>query len=332
MSSLVPAPDGLVGGRFDVAAAKMLGVSRAKAAELIEAQQVRLLGRTVHKSSALLAGDVVEFDIAEEQHETEPIADDMAIAYEDEDVVVVDKPVGVAAHASVGWAGPTVLGSLIGRGVHITSYGAPGRQGIVSRLDVGTSGLMLVCKSELAYKEMRRQFAQHEVVKIYHALVQGNLTEDRATVDAPIGRAKVSDFRFTITPAGKPAITHWDVLERFGKATLASVNLETGRTHQIRVHFSSIGHPLVGDAMYGANPVLGSKLGLDRQWLHAMRLEFRHPRTHVWTTVDSHYPPDLQHALDVLGAERADHDSADRDHADRNRADSDTAESHAQTV
>ncbi|KFI84559.1 RNA pseudouridylate synthase [Bifidobacterium pullorum] len=160
----------------------------------------------------------------------------------------------------------------------------------MSRLDVGTSGLMLVCKSELAYKEMRRQFAEHEVVKTYHALVQGNLKEDKATIDAPIGRAKVSDFRFTVTPAGKEAVTHWDVMERFGEATLVSVNLETGRTHQIRVHFSSIGHPLVGDPMYGANPVMAAELGLERQWLHAVQLEFRHPRTHVWTTVKSRYP------------------------------------------
>lgn len=224
--------------------------------------------------------------MAEEQAEPEPIATDMAVVYEDDDVVVVDKPVGVAAHASVGWTGPTVLGSLRDRGVHITSYGAAGREGIVSRLDVGTSGLMLVCKSDLAYTEMRRQFAEHEVKKTYHALVQGGLKENKATIEAPIGRAKVSDFRFCVTPAGKPAVTHWDVLERFGhEATLVSVNLETGRTHQIRVHFSSIGHPLCGDPMYGANPVLSEALGLDRQWLHAMKLEFRHPRTRVWTTV-----------------------------------------------
>ena len=229
----------------------------------------------------------------------------MAVVYEDDDVVVVDKPVGVAAHASAGWTGPTVLGSLLQRGVHITSMGAAGRQGIVSRLDVGTSGLMLVCKSDLAYKEMRRQFAEHEVVKTYHALVQGNLKEDKATIEAPIGRAKVSDFRFTVTPTGKEAITHWDVLERFGEATLVKINLETGRTHQIRVHFSSIGHPLVGDPMYGANPVMAKELGLERQWLHAMQLEFRHPRTRVWTTVKSHYPADLQHALDSLEAKHA---------------------------
>lgn len=165
MSRLVPAPDALVGKRFDVAVAKMLGISRAKAAELIESGQARVLGRDISKSSTLQSGETVEFDIVEERTDPEPIAHDMAVVYEDDDVVVVDKPVGVAAHASVGWTGPTVLGSLLDRGVHITSYGAAGRQGIVSRLDVGTSGLMLVCKSDLAYVEMRRQFAEHEVVK-----------------------------------------------------------------------------------------------------------------------------------------------------------------------
>ncbi|MDF7664642.1 RluA family pseudouridine synthase [Bifidobacterium sp. ESL0745] len=300
MSRLVPAPDALVGKRFDVAVSKMLGVSRSKAVELIEAGEVGILQRHISKSGTLAPGDTVEFDIEEKQPEPEPLAEGMAVVYEDDDIVVVDKPVGVAAHASVGWTGPTVLGSLLARGTHITSLGAPGRQGIVSRLDVGTSGLMLVCKSDLAYLQMRRQFAHHEVTKIYHALVQGNLTHDKATIEAPIGRAKVSDFRFTVTPLGKKAITHWDVIERFSEATLASVNLETGRTHQIRVHFSSIGHPLVGDPMYGANPVFAQRLGLTRQWLHAMRLEFKHPRTHVRTVVESHYPADLAHALDIV--------------------------------
>ncbi|MBM6698906.1 RluA family pseudouridine synthase [Bifidobacterium pullorum subsp. saeculare] len=302
-SRVVPAPDALIGRRFDVAVAKMLGLSRSKAAELIDAGQVRVLGRDIARSGSLQDGEMVEIDLPEERETPEPIAEDMPVVYEDEDIVVVDKPVGVAAHASVGWSGPTVLGSLRDRGVAITKLGAAGREGIVSRLDVGTSGLMLVCKSDLAYTEMRRQFAEHEVVKTYHALPQGNLVQDRATIDAPIGRAKVADFRFTVTPAGKPAITHWDVMERFGEATLAKVNLETGRTHQIRVHFSSIGHPLVGDPMYGANPRLAEELGLQRQWLHAMQLEFRHPRTRLWTTVTSpQYPADLAHALDMLRA------------------------------
>ena len=273
MSRLVPAPDALVGKRFDVAVAKMLGISRAKAADLIESGQARVLGRDISKSSTLQAGETVEFDIVEERSEPEPIAHDMAVVYEDDDVVVVDKPVGVAAHASVGWTGPTVLGSLIDRGVHITSYGAAGRQGIVSRLDVGTSGLMLVCKSDLAYVEMRRQFAEHEVVKTYHALVQGNLKEDKATIEAPIGRAKVSDFRFCVTPAGKEAITHWDVMERFGEATLVSVNLETGRTHQIRVQLSHRGWPLVGDTKYGTME-RNRPYGMTHQALYSYKLHF----------------------------------------------------------
>ncbi len=305
---LLPVPDGFDGERVDAALARMTGLSRSRVEDLCEAGEVRRGSETLAKSSRLRAGELLEVDLPDPRP-VEPVAtpvEGMELLYEDEDIVVVDKPVGVAAHASVGWTGPTVLGSLIDRGVHITSYGAAGRQGIVSRLDVGTSGLMLVCKSDLAYVEMRRQFAEHEVVKTYHALVQGNLKEDKATIEAPIGRAKVSDFRFCVTPAGKEAITHWDVMERFGEATLVSVNLETGRTHQIRVHFSSIGHPLAGDAMYGANPQLSEALGLERQWLHAMQLEFRHPRTHVWTTVKSHYPADLQHALDVMRARHAD--------------------------
>ena len=281
MSRLVPAPDALVGKRFDVAVAKMLGISRAKAADLIESGQARVLGRDISKSSTLQAGETVEFDIVEERSEPEPIAHDMAVVYEDDDVVVVDKPVGVAAHASVGWTGPTVLGSLIDRGVHITSYGAAGRQGIVSRLDVGTSGLMLVCKSDLAYVEMRRQFAEHEVVKTYHALVQGNLKEDKATIEAPIGRAKVSDFRFCVTPAGKEAITHWDVMERFGEATLVSVNLETGRTHQLRIHCAhhlGLNAPIAGDPFYSHAGLKAEAPGV-RLCLHAAELTFIHPIT-----------------------------------------------------
>lgn len=309
MSRLVPAPDALVGKRFDVAVAKMLGISRAKAAELIESGQARVLGRDISKSSTLQSGETVEFDIVEERTEPEPIARDMAVVYEDDDVIVVDKPVGVAAHASVGWTGPTVLGSLLDRGVHITSYGAAGRQGIVSRLDVGTSGLMLVCKSDLAYVEA--QAVRHEqksskpIMRSCKAISRKTRPRSKRRSDVP----KSPIFRFCVTPAGKEAITHWDVMERFGEATLVSVNLETGRTHQIRVHFSSIGHPLAGDAMYGANPQLGEALGLERQWLHAKQLEFRHPRTHVWTTVKSHYPADLQHALDVM---RGRHDTQDK--------------------
>ncbi|MBF9314732.1 RluA family pseudouridine synthase [Bifidobacteriaceae bacterium NR002] len=324
MQNNMPVPEDLVGCRFDVAIAKLRNISRSKASDLISNGTVHIVNRKANKSALLLSSDEIIFeDLVSEnfvakiyenktskeesqvsnQILNQAIEQSMTIAYKDEDIVVVDKPVGMAAHKAQGWCGPTVGEALEKRGIGISATaGDENRRGIVSRLDAGTSGLMLVCRTDFAYEEMKKQFANHTVKKTYYALVQGNLDKDKATIEAPIGRAKVSDFRFTITPSGKPAITHWDVLERFGQATLASVNLETGRTHQIRVHFTSIGHPLVGDSMYGANPVLAQKLGLTRQWLHSMELTFTHPRTGKVITVKSNYPSDLQHALEAMRA------------------------------
>ena len=332
MQNNMPVPEDLVGCRFDVAIAKLRNISRSKASDLISNGTVHIVNRKANKSALLLSGDEIIFeDLVSEnfvakihenetfkaesqaesqeesqilnQAENQAIEQSMTIAYKDEDIVVVDKPVGMAAHKAQGWCGPTVGEALEKRGINISATaGDENRRGIVSRLDAGTSGLMLVCRTDFAYEEMKKQFANHTVKKTYHALVQGNLDKDKATIEAPIGRAKVSDFRFTITPNGKPAITHWDVLERFGQATVASVSLERGRTHQIRVHFTSIGHPLIGDSMYGANPVLAQKLGLTRQWLHSMELTFTHPRTGKVITVKSNYPSDLQHALEAMRA------------------------------
>ena len=296
------------GCRFDVCLSKIAGVSRANAISLIERGKAKILNRKSQKSSILQESDVIVVNKNEDStcdsssnSQSQPSICDLEIVYNDDDVVVINKPVSVASHAAKGWSGPTVPESLEAAGIKInTTLCDESRKGIVSRLDVGTSGLMLVCKTDLAYQEMKRQFASHSVKKTYTALVQGNLQQNKATIDAPIGRSKVSDFRFTVAKDGKPAITHWDVLERFGIATLVSVNLETGRTHQIRVHFSSIGHPLVADQMYGANPKLAEKLGLQRQWLHSTKLEFTHPRTGKLIKVESQYPPDLQHALQAV--------------------------------
>ena len=302
--NVFPVPEGLVGLRLDVAAAKMLGLSRSKAGQGIESGEIRLANRAAQRSSRLENGDLLSLSLPDHSPEAAQPVTEMDVLYEDEDVVVVDKPVGVAAHPSAGWTGPTVLDGLRQRGIRVSRLGAPGREGIVSRLDVGTSGVMLVCKSDLAYTEMRRQFAEHDVRKMYEAVCQGSLKDDKATIEAPIARDRGSkSFRFTVSPIGKEAITHFDVLERFQDATHVRVNLETGRTHQIRVHFASIGHPLVGDPLYGADRALSARLGLNRQWLQAMSLTFKHPRTHVWTTVVSHYSPDLAHALDLLRAE-----------------------------
>ncbi len=214
--------------------------------------------------------------------------------------MVVDKPVGVAAHPSPGWTGPTVVGALAAAGYRISTSGAAERQGIVHRLDVGTSGLMVVAKSERAYTLLKRAFKERTVEKVYHALAQGHPEPTTGTIDAPIGRHPHADYKFAVTADGKPSVTHYEVLEMVPAASLVEVHLETGRTHQIRVHFAALRHPLVGDLTYGADPRLAERAGLGRQWLHAVRLGFEHPSTGGWLEVTSEYPDDLRNALEVV--------------------------------
>jgi len=298
----LPVPNGLVGERVDTAIAKLLGFSRTFAAEVAEAGGVTADGVVLGKSDRLLSDAWLEVSW-EDKHAPEVvpvIVTDLGIVYDDDDFVVIDKPVGVAAHPSVGWTGPTVLGALAGAGFRISTSGASERAGIVHRLDVGTSGLMVVAKSERAYTELKRQFHDREVEKIYHAIVQGHPDPLAGTIDAPIGRHPGSSWKFAITADGKPSVTHYETLEAFPSASLLEVHLETGRTHQIRVHMAAQRHPCVGDAMYGADPTISARLGLSRQWLHAMKLEFTHPGSGERVRFESRYPDDLQHALDVL--------------------------------
>ncbi|GAB3606663.1 RluA family pseudouridine synthase [Conyzicola nivalis] len=298
----LPVPNGLVGQRVDAAIAKLLGFSRTFAAEVAEAGGVTADGVVLGKSDRLQDGAWLEVSW-EDKHAPEVVpvvVADLGIVYDDDDFVVIDKPVGVAAHPSVGWTGPTVLGALAGAGFRISTSGASERAGIVHRLDVGTSGLMVVAKSERAYTELKRQFHDREVEKIYHAVVQGHPDPLAGTIDAPIGRHPGSSWKFAITADGKPSVTHYETLEAFPSASLLEVHLETGRTHQIRVHMAAQRHPCVGDAMYGADPTISARLGLSRQWLHAMKLEFTHPGSGERVRFESRYPDDLQHALDVL--------------------------------
>jgi 23S rRNA pseudouridine1911/1915/1917 synthase len=195
-----------------------------------------------------------------------------------------------------------VLGALAGAGYRVATSGPPERQGIVHRLDAGTSGLMVVAKSERAYSELKRAFKEREVDKIYHAVVQGHPDPFSGTIEGPIGRHPGHEWKFAVTRDGKPSVTHYETLEAFPYATLLEIELETGRTHQIRVHMSAQRHPCVGDGMYGADPTLSERLGLTRQWLHAMRLGFRHPGTGEPVLFESRYPDDLQRALDILAA------------------------------
>ncbi len=299
----LPVPDGLAGERVDAGLARLLGLSRTRAAELVDAGGVALDGRLVGKSDRLPAGGWLEVEFPEAPPSAatppEPVPG-MAIVHDDEDVVVVDKPVGVAAHPSPGWTGPTVVGALAAAGYRVSTSGAAERKGIVHRLDVGTSGLMVVAKTEHAYTVLKRAFKERTVDKVYHAVVQGHPEPTVGTIDAPVGRHPSSDWKFAVVASGKPAVTHYEVLEMLPAASLVEVHLETGRTHQIRVHFAALRHVLVGDLMYGADPVLAERLGLTRQWLHAVRLGFEHPGTGRRVELTSPYPQDLQVALDRL--------------------------------
>jgi 23S rRNA pseudouridine1911/1915/1917 synthase len=301
-SRSLPVPDGLAGERVDAGLSKLLGFSRSFAATVAESGGVSLDRRVVDKSDRLVAGAwlEVEWEPVNPPTVVPTAVPDLGIVYDDDDFVVVDKPVGVAAHPSVGWDGPTVLGALAASGFRVATSGAAERAGIVHRLDAGTSGLMVVAKSERAYTELKRQFHDREVSKIYHAVVQGHPDPLAGTIDAPIGRHPGSSWKFAVTADGKPSVTHYETLEVFRGASLLEIHLETGRTHQIRVHMAAQRHPCVGDAMYGADPTMSARLGLSRQWLHAMKLGFHHPSTGDWVEFVSTYPADLQHALDVL--------------------------------
>jgi 23S rRNA pseudouridine1911/1915/1917 synthase len=305
----VPVPEGLEGERLDAALARLFGLSRTKAADLAAGGRVRVDGATAGKSDRVRAGAWLEVELpapaAPITVRAEPVPG-MRVVYDDEDIVVVDKPAGVAAHSSPGWTGPTVIGGLAAGGYRISTSGAAERQGVVHRLDVGTSGLMVVAKSERAYSALKQAFRGRQVDKRYHALVQGHPDPLRGTVDAPIDRHPTHDYKWAVVAGGKPSITHYDTLEAFRAASLLEISLETGRTHQIRVHMAALRHPCVGDLTYGADPTLAQRLGLTRQWLHAVRLGFEHPVSGQRVDITSDYPPDLAHALDLIRSETAD--------------------------
>jgi 23S rRNA pseudouridine1911/1915/1917 synthase len=299
---VVSVPEGLAGERVDAALARLLGISRTRAVELVTEGLVHVDGRVPSKSDRVEAGALLEATVPAPRT-AEVIAapvDGMGIVFEDDDIIVVDKPTGVAAHPGVGWDGPTVVGHLAGIGVRISTSGAPERQGIVQRLDVGTSGLMTIAKSESAYSVLKQAFRDRLVDKTYHALAQGHPDPHTGTIDAPIARHPKHDFKFTVRSDGRPSVTHYATLEAHRYASLLTIKLETGRTHQIRVHLSALHHPCVGDPLYGSDPNLAAKLGLERQWLHAVHLGFDHPRTGERVDFESPYPDDLQRALDRI--------------------------------
>ena len=297
-------PDTLAGERIDLVASRVTGYSRSRMAELIASGSVLLDGEIVARASRLVAAGAMLELVADPRPThavaTPRLADGLSVVHEDRDIVVVDKPAGVAAHPSLGWEGPSVTEHLAAAGIAIATSGAPERQGVVSRLDVGTSGLMVLARSERAYSVLKQAFRNKTVDKTYQALVQGHPDPFTGTIDAPIGRHPGHEWKMAIVEGGRESITHSETLEAHRTATLVEVRLETGRTHQIRVHFAAIGHPCCGDPLYGSDPALARRLGIDRQWLHATRLAFEHPVEGSHVEFESELPRDLEHALNEV--------------------------------
>ena len=300
---LVQVNEGLAGSRADAGIAKLLGMSRSAVAAMIEEGLVQQNDQVISKSDSLVQDAWLRITLPKPKPALALVAENvegLKVVYQDHDIVVVDKPAGVAAHPSVGWDGPSVGGALLALGIEMSTSGVAERQGIVSRLDVGTSGLMVLTKTEIAYSRMKQAFRDRVVDKTYHALAQGHPDPSAGTLDAPIGRHLKHEYKFAVTQDGKPSITHYKTLEAFQAASLLEIELETGRTHQIRVHFSAFKHPLAGDSLYGCDSKLALRLGLKRQWLHAMKLGFIHPTKGEYVSFESSYPEDLAHALEVL--------------------------------
>lgn len=296
-------PEGLNQERVDAALSRLLGLSRNVIVGLIESGEISKLGKPIGKSDRVVTGDQIEVLMPAAKGEAKLVAtpiDGLKVVYDDEYLIVIDKPVGIAAHPSPGWQGATVVGAIFAAGYQLATSGAAERQGVVHRLDVGTSGLMVVAKNEIAYSHLKDQFRERTVSKVYHALVQGHMDPTVGTIDAPIDRHPKEDYRFAVVANGKPSITHYKTLEAFPAVTLLEIELETGRTHQIRVHFSALHHPLVGDLTYGSDPVLAQKLTITRPWLHAKQLAFTHPGSGERLSFNAEYPEDLTRSLALL--------------------------------
>lgn len=296
-------PEGVAGERIDSALTRVLGLSRTAVVKLLEDGDITTGGKAIPKSDRVAAGQIIDV-LMPAPINADPIPltplDGLTIVYDDQDIVVIDKPIGCAAHPSPGWTGPTVVGALMAAGYSISTSGPAERQGIVHRLDVGTSGLMIVAKSDKAFHVLKDAFRNRTVDKIYHAMVQGHMDPTTGTIDAPIDRHPKEDHRFAVVATGKESITHYEVIEFYRGVSMVKIELETGRTHQIRVHFSALRHPLVGDTTYGADPVLAKSLQMSRPWLHAAELRFAHPVTGAAMTFHAPYPTDLTRSLALL--------------------------------
>lgn len=280
------------GKRLDVVLAERAGVSRSVAA----AAAVTVAGRPAAKSLRLEAGQHVIADVAEPAGAPEAEAIDVPVVYEDDTLIVVSKPAGLVVHPAPGHPGGTLVNALLARAGR-PAGGEAWRPGIVHRLDAGTSGLMVVAKDETVHQQLVEMIAAREVKRSYVAMVVGIPASDTATIDAPVGRSSRDRKKMAVIAGGRDAVTHYRIVERLSGAALLQVRLETGRTHQVRVHMAEIGHPIVGDPVYGRSKSLAKKLGLARPFLHAAGLEFVHPISGATLRFDDPLPPDLAAAL-----------------------------------
>lgn len=295
-------PEALAGERIDRVVAMLTGLPRSAVADLVASGGVRLAGSTVtSRSTRVSAGSEVDVDVPVPPVEG-AVADPtpevpVEVVYADDHVLVVDKAAGVVVHPGAGNPGGTLAQALLARFPELAGVGQPGRPGVVHRLDKGTSGLLVVARSTLAYDDLVAQLAAREVGRRYLALVWGCPQPAQGLVDAPVGRSRRDPTRMTVSSQGREARTSYEVLRPFSDpvpVSLVACRLATGRTHQIRVHLAAIGNPVVGDGRYGGER---SPLRSARPFLHAERLEFRHPATGESVTFDSPLPADLEELL-----------------------------------
>jgi len=282
-------------GRLDAVVSVHLGVPRAEVQRAIAAGAVLVDGSPREKSHRLAGGERIEVDLAPSA-ELPAEGPPLDLAWQDKHLLVVRKPAGLATHPTENRLGGTVVNRLLGMGIPLAPRGGPLRPGIVHRLDAGTSGLLVVASDDATLDGLAATFKRHEAVRAYLALVRGSVPHDRFDVHAPLGRVGAR-IRVDAT-GGREASTGFEVRERFDRATLLEAEPRTGRTHQIRVHLSSIGHPILGDRRYGGGGDDARELGLERPFLHAWRIAFDHPITGERIDLEDPLPPDLQRALD----------------------------------
>ena len=285
--------------RLDVFLADCTAYSRSRIQNLIRAGAAKVNGKIAKANTLLRIGDAVHLHVSVPE-ETAVIAEDipLAVVYEDADLIVVDKPQGMVVHPAPGHASGTLVNALLFHVKDLSGVGGEKRPGIVHRIDRMTSGLIVAAKNDFTHLALSEQFSTHAAGRSYLALVDGNLKEDSGTVEAPIGRHKTDRKRMAATAGGRRAVTHWQVLMRFMTHTLIRATLETGRTHQIRVHMAYLQHPVTGDAVYGAKK---PQLGLIGQALHGYRLQLTHPRTGEMLSFYSDLPEYFLCALKKLG-------------------------------